>query len=636
MATDRQNQLLQTAYNAGITSPRELANFMAQVGHESTNLSRLNESFRYTQSAEQVSDVVRSALRQGRPRLEEARLEALAGRPQDLAELMYGGRMGNNAPGDGYRYHGRGYIQLTGKEQYEAAGKALGLDLVANPALAAEPDNAARIAVHYWQQNVPAGSRLDARSAGAAINGSDPPNGLADREQKFAQWQARLPQELMATLEAGTLGRAVAAGAPARNAAAPAPAAVTSFDATLQTMMPAQGGTRPHITGQYGENRGSRNHGGVDFNYVGGQSGRNLQHPVVNSPVSGRVSYSGGSFGTVKIVDAQGNSHEIMHLHSRSVNEGDSVRAGQPIGTMGGRGPDGPNQYAQHVHYQLRNPDGQVIDPVGFWNGRQRDAADIASSAPAMDTRQLQERLAALGYRGQEGQPLASDGIAGPHTRHALRAFQHDHGLQVDGIAGPHTQAALASQPALPRIGSRGPLVENLQQQLNQLGVTDASGRPLDVDGRFGPSTRQALEAFQQANGLKVDGVLGPRSRDALQSARQPDVPAATQAAPASAPGLLESPLFRRLRECMPDNLSLEKIGLATTCALKAGIDAPEKVQQVHMQGDTAHVVGVTPGFRASVDLSGNLPSLADSQARLQAEQALQRTQTAAPMTLSA
>lgn len=98
MATDRQNHLLQTAYSAGITAPKELANFMAQVGHESSNLSRLNEGFRYTKSAEQVSSVVRSSMREGRASLEEARLEALDGKPQALAELMYGGRMGNDSP----------------------------------------------------------------------------------------------------------------------------------------------------------------------------------------------------------------------------------------------------------------------------------------------------------------------------------------------------------------------------------------------------------------------------------------------------------------------------------------------------------------------------------------------------------
>ena len=66
MTTEREEQLLRDGYAAGITQPRELANFMAQVGHESGGLRRLEESFRYTHSAEQISGNVRSALQSGR------------------------------------------------------------------------------------------------------------------------------------------------------------------------------------------------------------------------------------------------------------------------------------------------------------------------------------------------------------------------------------------------------------------------------------------------------------------------------------------------------------------------------------------------------------------------------------------
>lgn len=407
----------------------------------------------------------------------------------------------------------------------------------------------------------------------------------------------------------------------------------TSFDATMQQMMPPQAGVKPHITGSYGEDRGSKNHGGVDFNYVGGQTGRNLQHPVVNAPVSGKVTFSGGAYGTVKILDAQGNSHEILHLHSRNVKEGDTVQAGKPIGTMGGRGPDGPNQYAQHVHYQLRNPAGSIIDPVSFWNGRQITTG--GNNPPAIDTRTLQEKLSALGYTGTQGQALQADGIAGSHTNHALRAFQKDHGLSVDGIAGPATLGALAGQKSLPQQGNAGPAVQSLQEQLNQLGFTDGRGRALATDGKFGNNTEQALEAFQKANGLKADGVAGPLTRQALESALQK---APQQATPAPAASLQDMPLFQKLKGCMPDGLSLEKIGQATTCAIKAGIDSAEKVQQVHVNGSMAHVIGTTAGFRASVDLAANPPSLEASNQQLLAlnqEREQQRSQSQA-VTLSA
>ncbi len=77
-------------------------------------------------------------------------------------------------------------------------------------------------------------------------------------------------------------------------------------------------------------------------------------------------------------------------------------------------------------------------------------------------------------------------------------------------------------------------------------------------------------------------------------------------------------PLFQKLKGCLPDGLSAEKIAQAAACAYKAGIDAPDKVQQVHVNGSTAHVIGTTPGFRASVDLASHAPSLQDSSQQLQ------------------
>lgn len=76
-----------------------------------------------------------------------------ANHPQALANKVYGGRLGNTAPDDGFIYRGRGFIQLTGKAAYAKAGTALGLDLVGSPDLAATPKVAARIAGWFWQAN---------------------------------------------------------------------------------------------------------------------------------------------------------------------------------------------------------------------------------------------------------------------------------------------------------------------------------------------------------------------------------------------------------------------------------------------------------------------------------------------------
>lgn len=200
-------ELLQAAREAGIVSREELANFMAQMGHESLGFTRLEESFRYTHGVGQIP--VQSVLREGREAAEAARVEALHGRPQELARLMYGGRMGNDDAGDGYLYRGRGYAQLTGEGNYRAAGTGVDLDLVRHPDLAANRANAVDIAVWYWQDKVPQRDRDDVTAATHRINGGE--NGLEDRHNRFDAWHATLTPEFMRDLEAGRIqpGQAV-------------------------------------------------------------------------------------------------------------------------------------------------------------------------------------------------------------------------------------------------------------------------------------------------------------------------------------------------------------------------------------------------------------------------------------------
>jgi len=126
-----------------------------------------------------------------------------------------------------------------------------------------------------------------------------------------------------------------------------------------------------HVTGNYGEVRQNGTHGGTDFNYTGGQSGINMEHPTVHSPVDGSVIFSGGQYGTIKIRGADGVTHEILHTQSQSVAVGDRVSVGQAIGTMGGRGPNGAGQYARHVHYQMRDAQGLPINPQEWWATRE-------------------------------------------------------------------------------------------------------------------------------------------------------------------------------------------------------------------------------------------------------------------------
>lgn len=148
-----------------------------------------------------------------------------------------------------------------------------------------------------------------------------------------------------------------------------------SFQNLMLTVLPPIKGTTPHISGStfYSyRNRPKTNntHGAVDFNYKGGQKHpANTSLPFVYAPVDGVVTFAGGQYGTVKIRDSKGYSHEFLHMVKIRVKDGQSVSAGMPIGRMAGRGPRGDFQYDIHIHYQLRNPSGKLIDPVAYWDG---------------------------------------------------------------------------------------------------------------------------------------------------------------------------------------------------------------------------------------------------------------------------
>jgi predicted chitinase len=75
----------------------------------------------------------------------------VASGPEAVGDVIYGGRMGNNSPGDGFKYRGRGFIQITGKDMYKRVGDKIGVDLVTNPDLANDPLIAAKIVPAFFQ-----------------------------------------------------------------------------------------------------------------------------------------------------------------------------------------------------------------------------------------------------------------------------------------------------------------------------------------------------------------------------------------------------------------------------------------------------------------------------------------------------
>lgn len=143
-----------------------------------------------------------------------------------------------------------------------------------------------------------------------------------------------------------------------------------SWDQAMNRILPPRGGKSAHITSPFGKVRtiGSSPHGGTDFNYQGGQTGINLTYPPVYAAIGGQVTFTQGSYGTVKIRDADGNSHEVLHLTRIAVGSNATVTAGQLIGYMAGTGPKGTSTYARHVHYQIKLPSGKSTDPVAWWN----------------------------------------------------------------------------------------------------------------------------------------------------------------------------------------------------------------------------------------------------------------------------
>ncbi|MGU5846682.1 peptidoglycan DD-metalloendopeptidase family protein [Aeromonas hydrophila] len=158
-----------------------------------------------------------------------------------------------------------------------------------------------------------------------------------------------------------------------------------SFDIAMNLILPPRDGKKPHITAPFGERRASGSHKGVDFNYIGGQTGINMQHPAAFSPVDGKVIFSGGSFGTVKILDKKGFSHEILHLFSQNVKEGESVKVGvTQIGKMGGRGPQKIDQYAMHIHYQIKDSSGKIVNPQEWWANK-----DATSNSNPIDVKPI-------------------------------------------------------------------------------------------------------------------------------------------------------------------------------------------------------------------------------------------------------
>jgi putative chitinase len=155
--------LLQQAAKAAGIIGTELAQFMAQTNHESWDFSRLKEKG------------------MGKEYFSKKYDPKFAPRTAKI--------LGNKHVGDGEKFHGRGFIQLTGRDNYRMASQALGVDLLKHPELAERPDVAAKIAIWYWQTRVKPyiNNFNDTKAVTQKINPAM--RGLKDRHAKFIDYK---------------------------------------------------------------------------------------------------------------------------------------------------------------------------------------------------------------------------------------------------------------------------------------------------------------------------------------------------------------------------------------------------------------------------------------------------------------
>ncbi len=131
----------------GIDTPARIAAFLAQCAHESGHFKAVEENLNYG---------AQGLMKTWPKRFDAATAAACARKPEMIANRVYASRMGNGdvASGEGWKYRGRGLIQLTGKENYTRFSKAIGKpEIVAKPELVAQPEMAALSAAWFWDAN---------------------------------------------------------------------------------------------------------------------------------------------------------------------------------------------------------------------------------------------------------------------------------------------------------------------------------------------------------------------------------------------------------------------------------------------------------------------------------------------------
>jgi putative chitinase len=163
-----------------VNTPERIAGFLAQIGHESGGFRFTSENLNYR--AEALTRLWPS-------RFPPGVAESYAMQPEKIANRAYCDRMGNGdeASGDGWKYRGRGLIQLTGKDNYAAFSLDADNEALVNPDLVAEPELAALSAGWFWKKNGlnALADVKDIVGMTRRINGGT--NGLDDRQMRYSR-----------------------------------------------------------------------------------------------------------------------------------------------------------------------------------------------------------------------------------------------------------------------------------------------------------------------------------------------------------------------------------------------------------------------------------------------------------------
>ena len=200
----RERKAYEEAYKAGLRGT-ELQAYMAQIAHETGNYKYVVEGNYSLDRAKQLSKNWKDRLERDNvvSDISEARTQSDAkeATPENILNSVYANRLGNGdfASGDGYKFRGRGYIQLSGRKNYKEVGDAIGIDLETNPELMEDPTVAAKASVAWWKMNVQGKVPKDDYSNTNAVSGlvnRGSPNkkaqGLADRKKKFNRYGQKI------------------------------------------------------------------------------------------------------------------------------------------------------------------------------------------------------------------------------------------------------------------------------------------------------------------------------------------------------------------------------------------------------------------------------------------------------------